>query len=333
MTFTVTDWLGNDIPALGMGCWAIGGPFSADGRAVGWGPTDDSTSKMALAAAYDAGLRVFDTAQAYGAGHSESLIGEVLGQKHDARIVTKVGIGIDPETRTLTGFVTDPAALEASLDASLNRLKRERIDLVLLHPNELTVEDAKPVFQWLSYEHHRGRVAAYGWSTDFPDKARAYAKQIGYRAVELAVNLFFRADTLLPQLREDGLVPLIRSPMAMGLLAGRITKDTKFAETDVRATDSNWMAYFEDGRPNANYLDRIASVRDLLTTGGRSMAQGAIGWLWALDPRSIPVPGMRTPEQVTDLVEAVEKGPLPEDIFNDIENLMVRPPEGPPRAR
>lgn len=333
MTFTATDWMGAEVPALGMGCWAIGGPFTAEGRAVGWGPSDDATSKDALAAAYDAGLMVFDTAQAYGTGHSESLIGDVLGARLDARIVTKVGIGIDPATRSLTGFVTDPAELEASLDASLRRLKREQIDLALLHPNEPTVIEAKPVFDWLAREHDRGRIAAYGWSTDFPEKARAYAAQPGFRAVELAVNLFFRADTLLAQLDQDELIPIIRSPMAMGLLAGKITADTQFAATDVRATDSNWMAYFTDGRPNAAYLERLASVRALLTTDGRSMAQGAIGWLWALDPRAIPVPGMRTRDQVADLAAALDKGPLPKDVFDEIEGLMVRPPEGPPRAR
>ncbi len=324
MMFNANDWNGNKVPALGMGCWAIGGPFSFNGRAVGWGPTDDTTSKATIEAAFDAGLRIFDTAQAYGTGHSESLLGEVLGHLADARIVTKVGLEIDPAKRALVGFETDPARLEASLDASLRRLKRDRIDLALLHPNELSVEEAKPVFDWLDQEQLRGRIASYGWSTDIAEKAGAYAGNDGFRSVELAVNLFFRPDGLLRQLAEDDLVPLIRSPLGMGLLAGRITKDTRFHADDVRAKDAHWLELFHEGRPNPAFLDKLDAVRALLTTGGRSLAQGAIGWLWALDPRVIPVPGMRTPDQVADLAGALDHGPLPRDIFDEIESLMDR---------
>lgn len=325
MSFNANDWMGAPVPALGMGCWAIGGPFSMAGRAVGWGPADDATSKAAITAAYDAGLRVFDTAQAYGTGHSEALLGAVLGGKPDARIVTKVGIGTDPETRTLTGWETDPAALERSLDASLARLRRDRIDLALLHPNELSIEEAEPVFDWLDREKARGRVAAFGWSTDETPKATAYAGRAGFEAVELAANLFHRPKALLDALANKGLVPLIRSPLGMGLLAGRITKDTRFHADDVRAKDDHWLNLFDDGRPNPDFLDKIDEARALLTADGRSLAQGAIGWLWALDPRAIPVPGLRTPQQVADLAGALDHGPLPQTTFDDIEALMDRP--------
>lgn len=333
MTFMSDDWTGARVPALGMGCWAIGGPFSADGREVGWGPTDDATSRATIAAAYAAGLRVFDTAQAYGTGHSEALLGEVLGDRPEARIVTKVGIGIDPARRELTGFVTDPVALRAGLDASLKRLRRERIDLVLVHPNEFEVAEAAPVFDWLSEEYEAGRIGGFGWSTDIPEKAAAHAGRQGYRAVELAANLLFRADALMAALRARDLVPLIRSPLAMGLLGGRIGRDTRFDARDVRTSDANWMAYFEAGRPNPDHLDRIERVRALLTTGGRSLAQGAIGWLWAVEPRAIPVPGMRTPAQVADLAGALDHGPLPPEVFSEIEAAMERAPEGPARPR
>ncbi|MDJ1007221.1 MAG: aldo/keto reductase [Paracoccaceae bacterium] len=330
----MTDiWSEIERPGLGMGCWAIGGPFSYEGRPVGWGPSDDTTSRAAIAAAFEAGIRVFDTAQAYGTGHSEALLGEMLEDRPEARIVTKVGIGIDPATRSLTGLVTEPAALEAALDGSLRRLRRERIDLVLVHPNEFSIDEAAPVFDWLGAERERGRIAAFGWSTDFPDKAVAYAGRPGYRAVEFAANLFFRADGLRPAVSGAELLPLIRSPLAMGLLAGRIGKDTRFAPTDVRARDETALAYFEEGRPNPDHLARIDAVRELLTTGGRSLAQGALGWLWALEPGAIPVPGMRTPAQVADLAGAREKGPLPRAVFDEIEALIERPEEGPARAR
>lgn len=333
MTYMAKDWTGTDVPALGMGCWAIGGPFSFEGSEKGWGQTDDTVSKATIEAAYEAGLRVFDTAQAYGTGHSEALLGAVLAARPEARIVTKVGIGIDPATRTLTGLVTDPSALARGLDASLRRLRRDRIDLVLLHPNEVSTDEARPVFDWLEAERDRGRIAGFGWSTDFPDKVRAYAGRKGFSAVELAANLFFRADGLLPEVRGLGLCPLIRSPLAMGLLAGRIGPDTRFGAKDIRSADRTAIGYFEEGRANPDHLARIAAVREHLTSGGRSLAQGAIGWLWALSPGVIPVPGMRTPEQADDLAGALERGPLDRETFDAIEKLIDRPAEGPPQAR
>jgi len=333
VTFTAKDWTGAALPALGMGCWAIGGPFSMNGREVGWGPADDDVSRAAIEAAFGAGLRVFDTAQAYRAGHSERLLGEVLGDRPEARIVTKVGLGIDPAERALTGLETEPEALARSLEGSRRRLGRDRIDLVLVHPDELSAEAAAPVFDWLETERVRGRIGAFGWSTDFPDKAEAFAARRGFAAVEFAANLFFRADRLRPVLAAEGLAPLVRSPLGMGLLAGRIGRETRFDPKDVRARDATSLAYFENGRPNPAHLDRIAAVRELLTAGGRSLAQGAISWLWALEPRAIPVPGMRTPDQVADLAGALDHGPLDADTFEEIEKLMGREPEGPPEPR
>lgn len=330
---TRPDWTGAEIPALGMGCWAIGGPFTLEGRPVGWGDTDDAVSRGTILAAYDAGLRLFDTAQAYGAGHSETLLGEVLADKPDARVVTKVGLAIDPPARKITGVTLDPDAIEASLDASRGRLRRDRIDLVLLHPNDSALAEAAPVFDRLEALRARGWIGAYGWSTDFPDRATACAESPGFQAVELAMNLFFRADRISEALADSPRVPLIRSPLAMGLLAGRITEATVLAENDVRASDTGWMAYYKDGRANPEHMARLAAVRDCLTLGGRSLAQGALSWIWARSPRALPVPGLRTPEQVADLVGALAHGPLPQSAMEEIERLMDRPDEGAPRPR
>ncbi|KMW57556.1 putative aldo/keto reductase [Candidatus Rhodobacter oscarellae] len=327
------DWTGAPVPALGMGCWAIGGPFSLEGRPVGWGETDDAVSRATIAAAYEAGLRVFDSAQAYGAGHSEALLGEVLGDKPDARVVTKIGLGIDPARRELTGVVTDPDAIRDSLEASLRRLRRDQVDLVLLHLNDLPLDQAAPIFDMLQGLHDAGRVGAYGWSTDFPDRAAAFPEHVGFRAVELAMNVFFRGDKISDALDGSERVPLIRSPLAMGLLAGRIGATTVLAEDDVRASDAGWMQYFKDGRANPAYVARLEAVRECLTVGGRSLAQGALAWLWARSPRCIPVPGMRTPEQAAELVAALDLGPLPQAQMEEIEKLMDRPEEGEPRAR
>lgn len=328
------DWTGQDIPALGMGCWAIGGPmFTPEGGAVGWGPANDPLSLETIFAAYEAGLRVFDTAQAYGTGHSEALLGRALADKPDARIVTKVGLGIAPATRHITGAETAPDQIRASLEASRQRLRRDRIELVLLHLNDLPLEEARPVFDTLEDLRHAGWLTHFGWSTDFPDRASAFADLTGYAAIEHAMNLFVPATAVTGAATVASRVPLIRSPLAMGLLGGRITEGTQMPSDDVRGNPQDWNAYFVEGRPNPDLTRRLAAVREILTAGGRSLAQGALAWIWARSPTALPVPGMRTPMQVADLAGALERGPLEADQMSEIEALMDRPPEGPPQAR
>ena len=115
-----------DAPRVGMGCWAIGGACEADGLAVGYGETDDEESRRTIEAAWDAGIRVFDTAAAYGAGHSERLLGETIGNRPEAVVVTKFGPLIDEEGRRIIGEALDAKSIRASA------LARARVDS--LHP-------------------------------------------------------------------------------------------------------------------------------------------------------------------------------------------------------
>ncbi len=320
-------------PTLGLGCWAIGGPFSANGNPVGWGEVDDKTSTAAIHAAVDHRIRLFDTAQAYGTGHSETVLGNALHDRPDVAIVTKIGIGIDPANRAITGEVTDPEAIRASLDASHKRLRRDHIDLVLLHLNELPIERAAPIFDLLDGLYSAGRIGSYGWSTDFPDRTRAFADRPGFTAVEHAMNVFFAAEHMVPATRAAGIAALIRSPLAMGILGGRYDASAEFSKNDVRSSNQSWNGHFADGRIAPDRLTALDAVRDILTSDNRSLAQGAIAWLWARSPNAIPIPGFRTPEQVTDLCGALDHGPLTQAQMSQIETLLNRPPEGPPQQR
>ncbi len=329
----ITLWDGTDIPRLGLGCWAIGGRFTAGGVESGWGDTDDDVSRAAIRAGVDAGIRFFDTAQAYGAGHSETLLGQALAAHPEVRIATKIGLGIDGATRRITGAETDTDAIAASIDASRRRLGRDRIDLVLLHLNSLPIAEAAPIFDRLEALRDQGRIAAYGWSTDYPDRAAAFADRPGFAAVEHAMNVFFRADALLPVVVAQGSLSLNRAPLAMGLLGGRIAPGHRFGEGDVRGSGAGWIDYYKDGTVSPAHARMLADTRDLLMAGGRSLAQGALGWLLARSPRALPIPGFRTPDQVADLAGALEKGPLPAAVMAQIETVIAREPEGPPRDR
>lgn len=320
-------------PSLGLGCWAIGGPFYSDGTAVGWGEVDDATSTRAIHLAVERGIKLFDTAQAYGTGHSETVLGSALKSHPDVAIVTKFGLGIDPASKSLTGVLTDPKAVAQSLDASCHRLQRDHIDLVVLHANEMEIATAEPLFDMLAGLRDAGQIGSYGWSTDFPDRARAFADRDGFTAVEHAMNVFFAADYMVPTLKETNLVGLIRSPLAMGVLGGKYDGSAAFAKNDVRSNDHAGVGYFKNGQIDPAFLSKLNAIRDILTSENRSLAQGALAWLWARSDRAIPIPGFRTPDQVADLCGALEHGALSVAQMAEIETLMDRPKEGPPACR
>jgi aryl-alcohol dehydrogenase-like predicted oxidoreductase len=330
---TVTLWDKTEIPRIGLGCWAIGGPWTAGGNPAGWGKVSDDESCAAIRVAVQGGIRFFDSAQAYGAGHSETILGQALAAHPEVRIATKVGFAINPASRELTGAITDPDEIESSLAASRQRLRRDRIDLVLLHLNGLDMPTAAPIFDRLEDLRAKGWLAAYGWSTDYPDRAAAMTDRSGFVAVEHARNVFFAAEKLSPVLHDLGLLPLVRSPLAMGVLGGKYTADHRFGAQDVRSQNADWMAWFRDGRIAPDVHARLAKVRDLLSGGGRTMAQGALAWLWAQDQRAVPLPGFRTVAQVEDHLAALQKGAFDAETFAAIEQAIQRPPEGEPRDR
>ena len=330
---TRTLWDGTTIPALGLGCWAIGGPWTSGGAPAGWGIVDDAESIRAIHAAVDLGIRFFDTAQAYGAGHSETILGQALARHPEVKIGTKVGYAINPAARQITGQDITATGITAGIDLSLQRLQRDCIDLVHLHLNELPITEAAPLFDTLDTLRQAGKIAAYGWSTDFPDRAAAFAGRDGFVSIQHAMNVFFRAEALLPVIEAAGLISINRSPLAMGLLGGRYAAGAAMPKDDVRSNTNDWMAYFKDGRVAPAFAEQLDAVRDLLQTDGRSLVQGALCWLWARSERSLPIPGFRSVAQVQDLAGALAFGALPQTVMDEIERVIPRAPEGPPRSR
>lgn len=319
-------------PTLGLGCWAIGGPFYTEGRAIGWGEVDDNVSKAAIAAALEHGILHFDTAQAYGCGHSERVLGEALKAHPDVAIATKIGLEIDTETKELTGVLTDPDVIRKTIDASRKRLGRDRLDMVLNHNNALPVEDARPSFDLMAELHEQGIVAAYGWSTDVPDSLRAFADYPGFTAVEQAMNVLRPATHMVKAVEETQMLSLIRSPLAMGVLGGKYDANTRFSKDEVRGSKPGAQDYFKDGKITDAYMAQLNAVSETLTSDGRSLAQGAIAWLWGQTKNAMPIPGFRTPEQVHDLCGALEHGPLSPTQMAEIEMILNRPDEEEPKS-
>src|SRR5690606_7649156 len=138
---------GVEISALGMGCWAIGGPFfGPDGQPYGWGEVDDAESTRAIHAALDAGVTFFDTADVYGAGHSERVLGAALkGKREKAVIATKWGNLFTEGTRIMDGLDASPSYCRSACEASLKRLGVDVIDLYQFHLNDFPVDQAEPL--------------------------------------------------------------------------------------------------------------------------------------------------------------------------------------------
>src|SRR3954454_9325663 len=121
---------GVQVSALGLGCWAIGGPFTVNGRPAGWGEVDDDESIRAIRRALELGVTLLDTADVYGCGHSERVLGRAIAGRRDAvTIVPKVATPFDEQARTGGGTDASPAYLRRACDASLRRLDTDRIDV------------------------------------------------------------------------------------------------------------------------------------------------------------------------------------------------------------
>lgn len=321
---------GIEVPAIVMGCWAIGGPWSMTGAEAGWGVVDDAESTRAIHAALEHGAGFFDTAANYGAGHSERVLGAALaGRRHEAIIATKVGHRVDEAGKTVDFYGTteadsDVAAhLRADLERSLSRLGTDHVDIYLLHVWGLSIERAlaaRDVFEALVTE---GKIRTYGWSTDRTDAIAAFSTGPGCGVLEQELNVFTGNAELLALAERLNLGSINRAPLGMGMLTGKITPETRFREGDVRRT-VDWFPGIKDGRANQDWLDKLASIREILTSGGRTPAQGALAWLWGRSPNTVPIPGFRTVAQVEENAKAMEFGPLTPAQMGEIDRILGR---------
>jgi aryl-alcohol dehydrogenase-like predicted oxidoreductase len=316
---------GMAVSALGLGCWAIGGPFWRGDMPSGWGEVDDAESMRAIHAALDAGVTFFDTSDVYGAGHSERVLGEALqGRRSSVVIATKWGSLFDEQTRQITGADPSPAYVAQACEASLRRLRTDYIDVYQWHLGNEAVESVPAVLAALEELVAVGKIRAYAWSTDDPDRARAFAAGAHCYSVQHGLNVLQDAPEMLALCESLGLASINRSPLAMGLLTGKYTAASRLPDNDVRGKTPDWMRYFHDGVPSPEWLARLAAIREVLSSEGRTLAQGALAWLWGRSPNTIPIPGFRTVAQVQENVGALSHGPLAAAQMAEVARLLGR---------
>lgn len=318
---------GIEVSDVGFGCWAIGGPFTdgtAGGVPVGWGEVDDEESAAALRRAFDLGITFFDTADVYGTGRSERVLGQALAAHRDEVVIaTKFGNAFDAGRRAMTGQDVSAEYVRRACEESLRRLGTGRIDLYQLHLGALPISQAQEVVGTLEDLVTDGLIRSYGWSTDDPARAASLASGPHYAAVQHELNVLADAPAILDVCDACDIASINRGPLAMGVLTGKYDTGSRLPAGDVRGPGGPaWMEYFTNGRPAPELLARLGAIREVLTCGGRTLAQGALGWLLARSPRTVPIPGIRTVAQAEQNAAALRLGPLPTAAMAEIAGLL-----------
>ncbi|GAJ01821.1 unnamed protein product, partial [marine sediment metagenome] len=142
-------------------------------------------------------------------------------------------------------------------------------------------------------------------------------------AVQQQLNVFAGNDEILTLCKEKNLASVNRSPLAMGLLTGKFQESTRFPANDVRR-HVEWFEGFKEGKPNPEWLKKLDAIREILTSGGRTLTQGALAWIWGRSEKTIPIPGFKTVRQVEENATAMQFGSLNAEQMREIDALLGR---------
>jgi aryl-alcohol dehydrogenase-like predicted oxidoreductase len=292
-----------------------------DGRPAGRGPVDEDEAERAIHTALDLGICFFDTAASYGAGQSERILGRSLAGRRDKVVIaTKFGVRVDEHNRAASRVISAVLGnVRQDCEDSLRRLDTDWIDLFQLHVGDYPVEAVFELIQVLERLVVEGKIRAYGWSTDEAQRPSALAEGEHCTSVQHELNVLTDAPEMLAVCEMHDLASLDKHPLGMGVLAGRFGIDHAFPVDDIRRD-----AIPRGGVKRRRSFADLGKVKDILTEGDRTLAQGALAWIWARSPRAIPVPGFRIVEQVEENIAAIAQGPLTEDQMRRIDAALHR---------
>ena len=317
---------GIEVSAVGLGCWAIGGPLlwlkDGERRPLSWGEVEDDESIRAIHEALDLGVNFFDTADAYGCGRSERVLGRaVAGKRSQVVIATKFAGVFDEDTKTWFGHPEDtgmtPEFIRKACEASLKRLNTDYIDLYQFHWADYDATGAADLLPVLEVLVTEGKIRCYGWSTNDPERARVFARGEHCVAVQYNFNLLERNPTMLALCDQFNLASIARGPLAMGLLTGKFSRGDEIPADDVRTL---WWD-LQDGE-QAQQVQVLEALREILTQGGRTLAQAALGWLLTQGDQVIPIPGFKNLDQARENASAMHLGPLSPDQLRQIDEII-----------
>ena len=297
---------GRAVGEVGLGTWQLG---------AGWGEVSEDTAMATLRAAYAAGTTLFDTADVYGMGRSETLIGrfrrELGADGGKLYIATKLGRFSPP------GWPQNfaRAGIRQHTEASLQRLGVDALDLTQLHCVPFEVLKRGEVFEHLRELKREGKIRDFGVSVESMEEAVFCARQEGVAALQIIFNIFRQKPihTLFAEAKQRGVALLVRLPLASGLLAGKMTRHSTFAADDHRAYNRDGQQFNVGetfaGLPFAKGVE-LADALKPHVPAGLSMADMALRWCLDFDAVSVVIPGARNPEQARTNARASSLPPL-----------------------
>ncbi|MCX7389265.1 MAG: aldo/keto reductase [Planctomycetales bacterium] len=284
--------LGQPVSEVGLGCWQFGGDF---------GPMSDAQALAIMSAAVDSGVDFFDTADVYGGGRSESLIGQFLAthRGNPIRVITKFGRdgSVFPDKYT-------EAALRSAVHAACQRLGVTTLDCLQLHCIPLDALRKCHIFDWVRSLKADGVIREFGASVESVEEGLLCLGQEGLVSLQVIFNLFRQklVTDLFPQAQKAGVSIIVRLPLASGLLSGKFTQQTTFTAGDHRNYNRDGQAFnvgetfaglpFETGVELANEI-RVLLPQEM------TMSQAALRWILDHDAVTTIIPGASSPAQVT----------------------------------
>ncbi len=304
------------VSEIGLGTWAMGGPAEVDGKPIGWGPTDDAESSRVLRRARELGVNFFDTADVYGFGHSEELLGQAFrAHWQGIYLATKVGNRRYPGGQTTKDF--SRSYIFQACDASRKRLQKDCIELYQLHNPSLEVFRHGDWPETMEELQRAGKIRWYGVSVTSLEEAQTFLDRGKGHSLQIVYNLLRQeAAQVFEQARRQGVAIIARVPLHFGLLTGKITAATRFPPDDHRS---------QRFAPEvlAQELARLAKL-EFLKGAGYSMTQIALKFAVSDPAVATTIPGARRIAQVEENCSASDGILLKPEWLEKIRKLHAR---------
>ncbi|MBP6822193.1 MAG: aldo/keto reductase [Acidobacteria bacterium] len=297
---------------VGLGCWQLG----AD-----WGDVSDKEALEILTKAVDCGINFFDTADVYGDGRSETLIGDFLQTiKSDVFVATKLGRRqIYPDNYT-------EATIRSATEESLRRLQTDSIDLTQLHCIPTEVLRQGKVFDWLRKLKAEGKIKSFGASVESLEEAHLCLKQEGLSSLQIIFNIFRQKPIaeLFEEAKAKSVAVIVRLPLASGLLSGKMSRQSSFPVSDHRNYNRDGQ-FFNVGETFAGLpfeigIDLADELRQFVPEN-LTMAQLAMRWILDHEAVTVAIPGATKIQQVADNALASDLSPLGEEIHRQLQSF------------
>lgn len=309
-----TGW---NVSTVSFGAWAIGGT---------WGAVDDDVSMKALHRALDLGINFFDTADVYGDGHSERLIARLRRERSEPfYVASKAGRRLSPHTAD--GY--NKANLTAFIERSLQNLEVEAIDLLQLHCPPTEVLYRPEVFDVLDGLVKAGKLRHYGVSVEKVEEALKAIEYPGVQSIQIIYNIFRQrpADLFFAEAQRRGVGILARLPLSSGLLSGKLTRESTFAQDDHRNFNREGAA-FDKGETFSGLdfelgLQAVEALKPLVPAG-QTLAQFALRWIQMHPAVTCSIPGGRSPKQVEDNAAAADLPAITPETMAAVQQVYER---------